>query len=211
MTEETVPLAVSRSPRPGRPLGAGEERRINFRILLGGLPVAVFYVLTRFAPAWVAISGGFLASVFVFRVARTNGLIRLLTAFGLAIVAVSALVGIIWESEKAYLAAGPAADFLWPLLHAASIAVRRPLVGAVAREMVPWLTGSIPANDRLFVGLSAMWGSLDLVRGFVLIWFLQNMSVGEYIVYSRLFNWPINITLLVITVLLIARRARAAT
>jgi len=201
VAEDTASLRAPQGRRERR--RAPEARRINFRILLGGLPVAVFYVLTRFTPAWVAIGGGFLASVVVFRMARTSGLIRLIVAFGLTILAVAAVVGILWDSEKAYLAAGPAGDILWPLLYAGSIAVRRPLVGAIAREMVPRLAGLIPVNDRLFIGLSVMWGSFDIVRGVVLIWLLRNLSVGEYIVFSRLFNWPINIILLVITIVLI--------
>lgn len=208
-TEQTA----SGVPGVGAPTPDSPDREpdpnVNLKILLGGLPVAVFFVLTRFAPAWVAIGGGFLASVVVFRVVRNNGLIRLLTAFSLSILAVAGILGILWDSEKAYLAAGPLADFLFPVLHLGSLYVRRPLVGLISKEIVPGLVGPILVNDRVFVGLTLMWASLDIVRGTVLFWLLGELSVGEFIVYSRLFNWPINTALLVISITLISRRAQA--
>jgi hypothetical protein len=169
---------------------------MNPRVLLSLLPAAIFWVLWRTTETWVAISGGFLASVVVMQHNRSQRLITLLTVFGMAIVACSAVIGIVWDSPKAYLAGGPVGDFLFVPLYLASIAMHRPLVGGISRELFPAIAGRIPLDHRVFVLWSLAWAAMNLVQGLVRSWMLAELSVGEYLVWSRVVFWPVSAVML---------------
>lgn len=182
---------------------------MNPRILLSLIPIAVFYALYRAdAPTWVAIGGGFAASVAVLYSNRKDRLIGALTLFGFGVVGVSAAVGIIWDSEKAYLASGPVSDFLFVPLYAGSIVIGKPLVGGIARELFPAIAGRIPIDAPVFVRLSLAWAIFDVGMGVLRTYLLVNLSVGEYLVWSRVFGWPLSWTLLAVTAWLIWREAK---
>lgn len=181
---------------------------MNLRILLSGLPILVFLVLSRAAPPWVSISGGFAVSTLVLLYTRRHRLIGVLTLFGFSVVAMSAVVGLIWSSEKAYLASGPASDFLFVPVYFASIVMRQPLVGGIARELIPAVAGRLHPGASVFVRLSIAWAAYELVHGLVRWWMLANLSVGEYIVWSRLIGWPVSAVMLSVTALVIYRAAR---
>ena len=181
---------------------------MNFRIFMSIIPVALFLGLNRLgAPAVLAIGLGFAASTAVFFWNRKDRLIGALTLFGFVVVTVSAVVGIIWDSEKAYLAAGPLTDFLFIPMYLVSIWLRQPLVGGMARELVPGIAGKIPVNAPVFTWLSVAWAAFDLAHGILRAYLLAELSVGQYIIWSRLLSWPFSASLLGLTVWLIVRAA----
>jgi hypothetical protein len=181
---------------------------VNLRITWSIAPVAVFYLLTRVADPWVAVAGGFAASTVVFWYNRRDRLIGLLTAFSFLVVAVSAGVGIAVNNEKAYLAAGPVGDFLFVPLYLGSILIGKPLIGGIARELLPKYAGHVPVNAPVFVWLSVAWAGWDLAHGLVRLWMLQEMSVGEYIIWSRLAFWPFSSAMVGITAWLAVREGK---
>ncbi len=181
---------------------------MNLRITASIIPVAVFYLLTRVADPWVAVLGGFVASGVVFFYNRKDRLIGVLTAFGFVVVAVSAVVGIVSNNEKAYLAAGPIGDFLFVLLYLGSIAMGKPIIGGIARELLPKYAGHVPVNAPVFTWLTLAWAGFDLIHGVVRLWMLDWMSVGEYIIWSRLAFWPFSSAMVGITGLLSVREGK---
>jgi hypothetical protein len=181
---------------------------VNLRIATSIIPVIVFYALTRVAPAWLSISGGFAAATVVFWYNRRVRLISWLTVFGFAVIAVGAVIGIIWNNEKAYLAAGPAQDFLFVPVYLGSIVIRKPLIGGIARELVPAIARRIPTDARVFVYLSLAWAAYDLVHGAIRFYMLQELSVGEYLIWSRIAFWPAGAALVATTAILIMRESR---
>ncbi len=181
---------------------------MNLRVLLSLLPVAVFFGLSRVAPPWVSISGGFAASTIVFATNRRDRLIGSLTAFGFVVVAISAAIGIVWSSEKAYLASGPIAEFLFVPLFGISIAIRRPLVGGIAQELFPKIASRLAKDAPVFIWLSVAWGIFDFFLGLTRALMLSDLSVGEYIIWSRVVTWPFSVALLGATAYFIYREAR---
>lgn len=182
---------------------------MNPRILLTLLPIAIFYGLFRMdAPTWVAITGGFLASLLVLSTNRRDRLIGGLTLFGFGILAITAVIGIIWGSEKAYLASGPISDFLLAPLYLGSILIGKPLVGGIVRELFPAYVAGLPPDHRVYSGLSLMWAGYDVVHGIARVYMLSNLSVGEYLVWSRLAAWPVTATLMAVSAWLILREMR---
>lgn len=181
---------------------------MNLRILWGAIPIAVFYALSRVAAPWMAISGGFAASAVVYWFNRRDTTLGMLTLFGFAVVSVSAVTGIVMNSEKAYLASGPAADFLFVPVYAVSIAIKKPLIGAIAREMFPKYAASVPLNAPVYVWLSVYWAAHDVVQGVARIFLLDTLSVGEYLVWSRVLNWPFTAVMLWTSAHVVLRAAR---
>jgi len=181
---------------------------VNLKILASGIPIAVFFALTRVAPPWVAIVGGFAASTLVFFLNRRDGLIRQLTLFAFACVGASALIGVIFGSEKAYLASGPVSDFLFVPWYLGSVFLGRPLIGAISHEILPNVATRVPLQAPLFAWLSVAWAAFDILHGSVRVYLLSNLSVGEYIVWSRLVGWPMTGALLALTAFLIWRASR---
>ncbi|MGE0600604.1 MAG: DUF3159 domain-containing protein [Dehalococcoidia bacterium] len=183
---------------------------MNLRVFLSIAPVVAFLVVSRAADAWVAVAAGFGASVLVFLFARRDRLIGVLSLFGLAVVGVSAALGVFWNSERAYLASGPASDFLFVPLYLASIWLRRPLVGSIVDELFPRRFATIPANHHVFVRLSLAWAGFDVVHGVVLTTLLLNLGIVEYVVWSRVLGWPMTGTMLVMSFLTVERTAKQA-
>jgi hypothetical protein len=181
---------------------------VNPRVLLSVLPVAAFYFASRWFGATPAILAGFVTFVGVYFANRRDGLIGVLTAFGFVVVTVSAVIGLIWNSEKAYLASGPVFDFLLIPLHLGSLVIRKPLVGAIARELFPFLKPRIPINHPVFFGVTIAWACFDVFQGVVRGWMLHELSVGEYIIWSRVVGWPVSTALFLATVYFVFRAAR---
>ena len=181
---------------------------MNLRILTSVIPVAVFFALTRVAPPWVAILCGFAATGVVTYKNRSDRLIGMLAVYGFAIVTVCAVVGIAGGNEKAYLASGPISDFLFAPLYLASLLWRKPLIGGVAKEMFPAYTHHIPDNAKVFIWLSVLWAIYNIGQGVLRSWLLSFMSVGEYIIWSRLLTWPFTAVVLAVTLYAVYRAAK---
>ncbi len=184
------------------------EWQPNPRVFLTMLPVLIFYGLTKVAPAEVAIGGGFAAVTVVFAFTRETPLLRLIAIYGYLVTAGSALAGILLTSEKAYLAAGPIGDALILPLYAWTLWRGWPLIGAIGREISPSMVGNLPVNAPIFVRVTLVWAGYEAVKALVLTWMLLNLSIGEYLVYGRLFGWPTTAALVFICGTFILREAR---
>lgn len=184
---------------------------MNPRILLTLVPIAVFYGLFKMdAPTWAAIGGGFTASGLVLFTNRKDRLIGGLALFGFVILGITAVIGIVWGSEKAYLASGPVSDFLFAPLYLVSILIGKPLVGGVVRELFPAWVAALPFDHRVYVLLSVLWALYDVIHGLARVYMLSSLSVGEYLIWSRLASWPMNAALLALSAWLIMREVKRA-
>ena len=179
---------------------------INPRAALTAAPIVVFLVLSRGLdswadiPSWVAILGGFITSGAVFVFNRKERVLGALAIFGFVIVSVSAVIGIIWDSEKAYLASGPVSDFLFVPAYAGSVLIGKPLIGAISRELFPAWAEHIPGNEPIYTQLCWAWAIYDLAHGVVRVIMLNELSVTQYIFLSRIASWPFTALLLYMTV-----------
>ena len=139
-----------------RKLAHGDFSAVDWRIFWSLLPLVVFLVLNSFRPEdlWrtqVAIIASFAASTWVFATNRDSGVIRFITVLGFIVVAGSAVVGLAADSAKAFAAQNIYSDFLVAAVCLGSIAIGKPLVGAVARESIPALRTLMDPRHRVFV------------------------------------------------------------
>lgn len=183
---------------------------VRLRLLLSLLPAWIFLVVSRFAAPWAAIGAGFIATVAVYERTARSPLVGGLATFGIAVVAVASLLGIAREDEKVYLAAGAVTDLLFVPAYFVSAIVRRPLVGGIAREMVPTIAGVLPLEHAVYRLLSLAWAVYYLAHGLVQAWLLGQLSVAEFVILSRVVLWPPTGLALLVTVAIIWRAANHA-
>lgn len=180
------------------------------RMALSAVPVLVFWLLTTTAGPETAILGGFAAYLVVFRLTQGARNLQALSALSLAIVSMSAVFGIVTSSEKVYLAAGPASDFVIAPVFLGSVVMNRPIVAGVVHEAAPGIAGHFRRDAAVFVWLTAGWGLFNLVTGLMRTYMLAEMSATEYMIWSRVIGWPLGWTVIAamgVVLLCAARRA----
>ncbi|GAB4333385.1 MAG: hypothetical protein Kow0010_19730 [Dehalococcoidia bacterium] len=180
------------------------------RMALSAVPLLVFWMLSTISGPETSILGGFAAYLVVFRLTQGARNLQALSALSLAIVSMSAMLGVVTSSEKAYLAAGPASDFVVAPVFLGSIAANRPLVAGVVHEAAPGIAAILRRDAAVFVWLTAGWGLFNLVTGFIRTYMLAEMSTTEYMIWSRVIGWPLGWTVIAAmgaVLLFAARRA----
>ena len=173
-----------------RKLVQGDFSAVDWRIFWSLLPLVVFLVLNSFWPEdlWrtqVAIVASFAASTWVFAKNHDSGVIRFITVLGFVVVAGSAVVGLAAHSAKAFAAQNIYSDFLVAAVCLGSIAIGKPLVGAVAREIIPALRTLMEPGHRLFVILTLVFMTYNIGTGIFRIFLLGEFSANEYVIVSR--------------------------
>ncbi len=174
----------------------GDFSAVDWRIFWSGLPLIVFLVLNWFWPEglWrtqVAIVASFAASAWVFVNNRDSGVIRTLAVMGFVVVAGSTVVGLALNSAKAFVAQNIVSDFLVAAVCLGSVAIGRPLVGAVARESIPALRTLMAPRHRVFVALTLTFMALNIFTGVFRIFLLDAFEANEYLLVSRITGFPL--------------------
>ncbi len=182
--------------------------KFNPRILLSILPAGSFYLFDRYFGTEVGIILSFVIFALVFQATRKAGVIGALAAVGFVVTAVSAGAGLLWESEKAYLASGPASDFTLVTIYAASVILGRPIIGMVAHEVFPKVTGGLQQGHGVFMTVTLLFAASELVQGIGRIWMIQEFSTGEYLLWSRVAGWPVTLAVVALSTALILYQTR---
>ena len=194
-----------------RKLLHGDFSAVDWRIFWSGLPLVVFLALNSFWPEdlWrtqVAIVASFLASLWVFANNRDSGVIRLITVLGFVVVAGSAVLGLAINSAKAFAAQNIYSDFLVAAVCLVSVAIGKPLVGAVARESIPALRPLMAPQHRLFVILTLVFMAYNIGTGVFRIFLLDEFSANGYVIASRV-TTPISLAFFLLCYFTIKRAA----
>jgi hypothetical protein len=179
-----------------------------WRILLGGLPsllresfipVGVFYVGLRVGGLGTGIGLSALASGLVYLHERRRGRDALLTRLSIAFVAVQSILGVVADSEIAYLAPPVLVNFAWALAFCASAAAGRPLAGTFACAWYPF-PPSYRATDRfrhVFGVESVVWGLYLLARSMLRLFALLTGTVGDFVAVAFVTGAPMMFALTV--------------
>jgi hypothetical protein len=191
------------------PLPAGRvtlrDFRFNPSVLEGALPVLVFWVVNQFADAPISISASFLAAIVVFVRNKQSGVIRALGVLGFVIVAASAGVGLVLDSDKAFAAQNIVSDFVVVPIALGSLVIGRPLAGAVGRELFPAIRPLVPERHAVFVLLTLLVVAINLSTGLIRLVMIDALSTNDYVILSRVIGVPFNILLFGLGYLLVFR------
>lgn len=169
------------------------------------LPAVVFWVIRRAGHVELAIAAGFVTSIIVFLRTRQRGAIGALAVISIFVAGGAAIAGIVVESERVYLANDPVGDVISVLIGLGSIALRRPMFGMIATELSPRVRGRIALDHRVFYVTTWLWIAVNAAQAVLRVFMLQELSVGEYLIWTRVISWPANAALIWITWTLVSR------
>jgi hypothetical protein len=179
---------------------------LDYRLLYGALPLPAFWLGYQWGP-FVAVGLGFAATIAAYFLSDRRGIVGALALFGLLVAAGAAIAGVVLADERAYLARDGASDFLIAAIALGSLLFRRPLVGIVLRELSPPVKRMLPLSHPAFVSSTLVVAAVNLIQGIVRTYLLfGGLTVGQYLVFSRLFGWPLTIAML-FAIAVIVRRA----
>lgn len=167
--------------------------RFDPHILIGFVPVAIFLIANALGPAQVAIGLSFVASFVVFVKTPGRGATRLLSVTGFAIVTVSAVVGILADNDRIFVAQNIGIDLAFAAMFGVSVLVGKPLIGLIAREAAPGIRPVLPLGDPVFVRLTLVNVAINLVEASLRVAMLLVLDANAYAVVSRVSAVPVTV------------------
>jgi intracellular septation protein A len=200
--EDTPPPRRDASPARVR-----DFMQIDASVFQGFLPAIVFLVANRLGPVQIAIILSFATAAWVFARNKSSGVIRMLSAVGFLLVALSTVIGLALNSDRAFVAQNIFADVVFAALFLGSVATRRPLIGAIARELVPGIRPVMHIGLPVFAQLSLVSAAINVVSAIVRYFMIESMSVDAYVILSRVVFIPVNIAFVVLCYVTITRTA----
>jgi hypothetical protein len=197
-----VTYTEARTPRQWNP----RNWPVDPRVFLGGLPLVAFILGHQVGDAYTAIIAALLASIFVYLIGSRRGALGLLALFFFFTTLTWAVIGLLMGDERAYLTQEGMRDFVSAGMAVTTVIIRRPLFALVIREMAPSLERLLPRAHPVFAWTTLFWAAVNVVQGIVRIGMLNSdLSVGEYLLWSRAFAWPTTLLMYGIIVLVVWR------
>ena len=149
----------------------------------GFLPVGAFYGGLRLSGLVAGIAASTAVSVLIYLYERRAGRDGLLVRVSLAFVALQTAVGLAAHSATVYLAQPVLANAAWGLAFFVSVAIRRPLAGALACAWYPFPRWFRETDEfkRVYGIESVVWGLYFLVRSGLRLWALLQGGVEDFL------------------------------
>ncbi|MDZ7727530.1 MAG: hypothetical protein U5Q44_04660 [Dehalococcoidia bacterium] len=121
-------------------------------------------------PSQLAIILSFIAAFAVFMRNRDSGVVRALSILGFAIVAGSAVAGLALDSGKAFAAQNIVSDIAFVIIGIVSLAIGKPFVGPIARELVPAIKPLIADPRRIVAAAQVLNILMNVIQAVARIW-----------------------------------------
>jgi len=129
----------------------------------------------------------------------------------MVVIAVQGSLAVAMGSIELYLAVPVVENALWGTALVASVALKRPLIRVIARELdlMPAAYAHSAVLDRALDHLTLAWALGAFVKAAVRLWLLQTLALEPFLVTVTLFNLTVNGVLLAASFWWPLRRARA--
>ena len=164
----------------------------------GFLPVAAFYLGLELSGLAAGIALSTAASVAIYLLERRAGRDALLVRLSLGFVFVQAVVGLVSHSTTVYLAQPVLLTAAWGLAFLVSVAIGRPLAGALACAWYPfprWFRETAPFK-RVFGVESLVWGAYFFARSGIRLAALLHGSLESFLLIVFLTGTPAMLVLM---------------
>jgi Protein of unknown function (DUF3159) len=164
----------------------------------GFLPVGAFYVGLQLGGLPVGIAAAGAVSVVIYLFERRAGRDGLLVRLSLGFVAVQSVVGLLAHSTTVYLAQPVLLTAAWGLAFFISVAIRRPLAGALACAWYPfprWFRETEPFK-RVFGVESLVWGAYFFARSGIRLAALLQGSLESFLLIVFVTGTPAMLALM---------------
>lgn len=184
----------------------GPGMLVNPRILISIIPILAYMGVRQIANTQIAIGSAVaLALAILFTHRRRRGIIGFLAVMGVAVLSGGAVVGIVLNSDRAFLANDPVGNFITAGVDFGSILIGRPLAGPMTREFLPRTVPILDERHRVFVLITFLWALTSICIGGTRLIMLDRLSINEYIIWSRVLSWTVNSLLILIGIMFVAR------
>jgi len=163
----------------------------------GFLPLAAFYVAWRVGGTAVGIAAATGVSLVLYGYERRAGRDGLLVRLALAFVVAQAAIGFVSGSTTVYLATPVVANAVWGLAFLGSVAIGRPLAGALACAWYPFPPAfrETAAFKRVYGIESVVWGAYLLGRSGLRLLALLHGGIGGFVVGTLATGMPMMLAL----------------
>ena len=175
------------------------------------VPALLFLTLLRLGGQTYAIAGAFAWSVLVIgtRLALRRP-IPTLVFIGLGALGLRTVLALAAHSTFVYFLQPTVGNATVGVLFLASALAGRPLVLRMARDFCP-LPEDVMAHGhlrRFFLGISVLWGVVQLLNAGLTLWLLLSQSLGTFVVVRTTMTNTLTVTAIAISVLWFRRVTR---
>ena len=173
-------------------IGADLRRILLSLFREGFLPLLAFYVAEKRAGLEAGLAAAVAVSGLVYLYERRSGQDGLLVRLSVAFVLVQAMASLVSRSGLVFLAGPVVASTAWGIAFLVSVALRRPLAGALASSwgFHPREHRATDEFKRVYGVESVVWGVYLLSRAGIRLVALTTASTGFYVVVVFLTGLP---------------------
>ncbi|MDE2746802.1 MAG: DUF3159 domain-containing protein [Chloroflexota bacterium] len=202
----------SETPEPELPEWAQRLDRIpqvDPVAVLGVGPTVAYLLFNAVVGVRAAIAAAVVVGLVVYLVQRRLRpqitAVRWLMVFSVCFNVGFGVWGLIEADGKVYWARDFVDNFVLGAIFLISVFVGRPIVSAVIRETFPAIREQLPADHRVWIRLTIVWGLYIAVTGVLRWWLLDQVSASTYAIIRLPLGWGLGAVLMLWTFSAVSR------
>ena len=180
--------------------------------ILGAAPTLSYLVFNAAIGVRAAIAAAVVVGVVVYIVQRRLRpqiqVVRWLMVFSVAFNIGFGVWGLIEGDGKVYWARDFVDNFVLGGVFLLTVLIGRPIVSALVRETFPDIRKRLPADHRVWLKLTIVWGLYIALAGVLRWWILEQVSADTYALIRLPLGWGLGLVLMLWTFNTIGRAMR---
>ena len=180
--------------------------------ILGAAPTLSYLVFNAAIGVRAAIAAAVVVGVVVYIVQRRLRpqiqVVRWLMVFSVAFNIGFGVWGLIEADGKVYWARDFVDNFVLGGVFLLTVLIGRPIVSALVRETFPGIRERLPADHRVWLKLTIVWGLYIALAGVLRWWILEQVSADTYALIRLPLGWGLGLVLMLWTFNTISRAMR---
>ena len=180
--------------------------------VLGAAPTIAYLVFDAITGVRGAIASAVIVGVVVYLIQRRTRpeitVVRWLMVFSVGFNVAFGVWGLIEADGKVYWARDFVDNFVLGGVFLISVLVGRPIVSAVVREVFPDIRQRMPADHRVWIRLTIVWGLYIALAGVLRWWLLDQVSASTYAIIRLPLGWGLGAVLMFWTFSAVSRAMR---
>ena len=180
--------------------------------ILGAAPTLSYLVFNAAIGVRAAIAAAVVVGVVVYIVQRRLRpqiqVVRWLMVFSVAFNIGFGVWGLIEADGKVYWARDFVDNFVLGGVFLLTVLIGRPIVSALVRETFPDIRKRLPADHRVWLKLTIVWGLYIALAGVLRWWILEQVSADTYALIRLPLGWGLGLVLMLWTFNTVGRAMR---
>ncbi len=180
--------------------------------VLGVAPTLSYLIFNALAGVRGAIAAAVIVGVAVYLIQRHYRpriqVVRWLMVFSVAFNVGFGVWGLIEGDGKVYWARDFVDNFVLGGVFLITVLLGRPIVSALVRETFPSIREQMPADHRVWIRLTIVWGLYIALAGVLRWWILDQVSASTYAIIRLPLGWGLGVVLMLWTFSTMSRAMR---